>query len=144
MASPSHRDGRRVIYGYTVRATTSPALETMLLIRAVKSQVSLLPGIAISHTTIMEDPGALIVEFTEPEAVTSQQAFFDQLLLLNPRRGVLVTTSSQASWERLLTHQSENKQQPQVLKLSWRTTRKGGGDSRGSYPIPSPRLRRLA
>eukprot|EP00974_Lingulodinium_polyedra_P106142 10273157-Lingulodinium_polyedra.AAC.1 len=68
----------------------------------------------------MNDPVALIADFTEPEALTSQPGFCDQVLLLTPRRGVLITTNGKEAWEQLLTHQAENTEHPQALRLSWR------------------------
>ena len=126
MASPSCRGGRRVIYGYTGMPMDITALEATLLVRSVKASVAMLPGLVVGHTSIMEDPGALVVDFTEPDALAAQPAFFDQVLLLAPRRGVLITTTPRDVWERMLTSQAESPEQPQVLRLAWRASTRGG------------------
>ena len=126
MASPSSRDGRRVLYGGTAGAESMTGLAVQLLVRAARQALAGVPGVAVSHTSIMDDPGALVVDFTEPAALTLHPDYCEQLLLLSPRRGVLVTTSSQGTWERLLTHQAEQPDGPQILKLCWRRSTRGG------------------
>ncbi|CAK0813390.1 unnamed protein product, partial [Prorocentrum cordatum] len=131
MASPSGREDRRVrrvLYGYhgTAPAVIVTALEATMLIRALRACLGQIPGLAAGHTLMMHDPGALPIDYTEPEAIAAHPDYWDQLIFLTTRRGVLITSSSRTAWERLLTTQAEAQQQTRILKLSWKLSTRGG------------------
>ena len=126
MASPCDPEGRRVVCGITDGPEQLTALAAQLVVRAVKQAVQGVQKVAVSHTTVLDDPGALIVDLTEPSAITNHLNYCDQLLMLSPKRAALITTTAQSTWERLLTWQAEQPTSPQILKLSWRRSTRGG------------------
>ncbi|CAK0900649.1 unnamed protein product [Prorocentrum cordatum] len=128
MDSPSNRDGRRVLYGYTGDGATAvlTTLQATLLIRDLWTRLEHLPGIALGHTMLIQDPGALVIEYSEPDAIATLPDFWDQLILLTSSKGVLITSLSATAWERLLTAQAEAQQQAATM----------GGDF-GDLPGPA-------
>ena len=127
MDSPSNRanrDQRRVMYGHTPAGTG--ALEIAVLVRRLRHTIKQVPHVAVGHTSMLEDPAALVADFTTPEAVVADPTFYDQIVLLTPRRGALITSKEKSVWERLLTSQAELGQDDRILKLSWRRSTRGG------------------
>ena len=103
MPSPSDRAGRKTLYGYTLSSKEVSALEIALLVRRMWRVLHDLDQIAVAHTTLLDDPAALVVDFTSPDAVTVRPGLCDQLLLISPRRGAMVIPTPRAQWEDILT-----------------------------------------
>jgi hypothetical protein len=50
----------------------------------------------------------------------------DQMILLSPKRAVLITTTAKHEWEMLMTAQAVDDEPERMLKLSWRRSTRGG------------------
>ena len=97
-----------------------------MLVRDMRNQLGHFTGVAFGHTRLMHDPAAHVVEFTCPEAVTSLPDHWDQLIILSQRKGVLVTSTPKATWERTLTNQATAQQAARITRLTWRRSTRGG------------------
>ena len=122
--SPSDRDFRRAIYGYT-RAGMDK-LEVAVLVRRLRQHISHVQHAVIGHTSMLEDPAALLVDYTTPAALTAYPDYYDQVILLTSRRGAIITTTDKTKWERLLTQQGELNTDDRIKQLSWRRSTRGG------------------
>lgn len=125
--SPADRNDRRVMYGYTGTATYLSPLEVEVLIRDVRSRLQGIAGVAIGHTTVMRDAGALVMDYTTAAGAAALTHFCDQVIFLTAHLGVLTTSTPRSTWESALTHQAEQDAEDRITKLSWRrSTRRGG------------------
>eukprot|EP00974_Lingulodinium_polyedra_P088597 8592051-Lingulodinium_polyedra.AAC.1 len=66
MASPSQRGQRRVLYGYAESAGSADALKIALAAQAIREKVQILRRVVAGHASVLRDPGAIVVDYTNP------------------------------------------------------------------------------
>ena len=116
----------RTLYGYTCPGFAGHGLPGHALVkRMLVAGRVVAPGIAIAHTSLLNDPAAMIVEFSTVEAMMEADGLWDHLLLLSPKRGALLTSSPHAAWETLLTRQGRQGGDG-ITNVSWRHSTRGG------------------
>ena len=123
--SPADSDGRRAIYGYTDLGGRGSGAMGFMLINQIKTALTGLGGVCVAHTSLLDDPGVLIADFTSPDAMLSESGLCDQLLLLSGKRGAVVTSAAHRSWERALTAQADAGDH-RIRQLAWRSRTRGG------------------
>jgi hypothetical protein len=123
-SSPADAKQRCTIYGY-LREEASD-LHCVLLVRKLYSMMAHVPHIAIGHTAIMHDPGALIAESQGPSGILAVVGLTEQLIFLSAKKAVLITTTGHTTWEESLTGQATADEPERVLRLSWRRSTRGG------------------
>ena len=97
-----------------------------LLLRDLRKRLRNFQGAALGHTTLMHDPGARIVDFTQPGAVVAFTDMWDQLVSLTPNRGALIASSPASVWERALTQQAVAQQDARITQMVRRRSTRGG------------------
>ena len=123
--SPADGSERRVIYGYTDLGARGSAAMGFMLVGQLKAALGGLAGVCVAHSSILDDPGVLIADYTGPDAMVSEASMCDQLLLLSGKRGALLTAAPHRTWERTLTAQADGGDH-RIRQLSWRCRTRGG------------------
>ena len=126
MPSAADREGRRTIFGYTSLGSRGRELPGHTLVRTSRRLIAQqVPACTVAHTSLLDDPTALIVDYSSAECLTSIVDYCDQLLPLSAHRGALLTSTPQNTWERALTRLAEAGG-PKVTRIAWRSTTRGG------------------
>ena len=123
--SPADRAGRRTVYGYMALGAAGLALQGHLLVRQFRQLLASVTGVAIGHTTLLDDPGALVIDYTETEAVEAVFDLCSQILLLDNHRGVLLTEAAEPTWRHTLTTQAKSGGH-RIKRVAWRQSTRGG------------------
>ena len=97
----------------------------MLLVRYLRRLLEEIPELAAAHTSMLDDPAVLIMDFTDPAAVAAELGRCDQFLFLSGKRGALFTSTPSDVWERVHTEQSKAGG-ARINKISWRQSTRGG------------------
>ena len=126
MASPADRSGRRTLYGYTRPGFGGHGLPGHALVRRMlEGGRAIAPSIAVAHTSLLNDPATLILDFTSVAALRDVGGMWVHLLLLTPKRGAVLTSAAHATWETVLTRQAQQGGDA-ITNLSWRHSTRGG------------------
>eukprot|EP00959_Pyramimonas_sp_CCMP1952_P442518 9263777-Pyramimonas_sp.AAC.1 len=96
MDSPNSRDGRRVLPGCAGDGATAvfTACQATLLIHDLRAHLGHLRGIALGRALLTQDPGALVIEFSELGAIAAPPDSWGQLIPLTSSKSALITPSS--------------------------------------------------
>jgi hypothetical protein len=124
LPSPSDTEHRRMLIGYTNQPFTS--IEAVIVVRDLKTHLSSVPLLAIGHTQMLSDPGALVVDMLGPSSLLAQQDLLEQVIILSPKRAVMITNGAQDRWETIITGHSIAKDEHRITKISWRRSTRGG------------------
>ena len=123
--SPGDRLARRTFYGYTTIGLGGGGLQGHILVRTLQALFTSSEEVLIGHTAILNDPAALVADAGAVDGFVAARALATQMLLLSPRRAVLLTASAHELWERELTRQSESPTTC-ITQISWRPSTRGG------------------
>ena len=123
--SQGDRDARLALYGYTGAATPGFALQLELLVHNLRRRLQAVPEVAIGHTSLLADPGALVVTFTNSAGMLSELANCDQFVFLTSKKGAMLTTVAQPVWQQALTRQASAGGE-RIISIAYRRSTRGG------------------
>ena len=125
MPSPSDKEGRRTIYGYTRLGTAATQFQGHALVRALQAGLGDDFELTVGHSALLNDPAVLIADFTKPAALLEARGLCDQVVMLSPHRAAVLTTRPRETWQNLITTQS-SAGDVAISRLSWRRSTRGG------------------
>ena len=125
MPSPSDKEGRRALYGYTRLGAAATQFQGHALVRALQTGLGADLALTVGHSALLNDPAVLIADFTQPTALLEARGLCDQVVMLSPHRAAVLTTKPRETWQHLITTQA-SAGAAAVSRLSWRRSTRGG------------------